>query len=282
MPKIGRTPKRATSDFPYPRSRVRSKVSDYARHRAALESVRRDLFGVRMSRRLVATAASTRKERFSPVNVGSTLGSANCKQVVSRATQAVLDFTLYRENLCLINKGQTESNRERDIVNLRGFDVTFNLKTLSTVAPSVLVETDLIYCNVAVIAPKQGTDIATGTGNDFFRSLTNLDARALDFNASTSSINLHTLPVNTDLYTVLKHKRFILQPCSLGHEFWHQEHKFYVPLQRQIAYDTDGTCQNPVFLVYWMARSNFTAGATPAQVGNVENKVTTYFREVIV
>lgn len=248
---------------PYPKSVVRT---------TARQSVRRELFPTQ-SRRNNRVAS----KGLGANEVGAPIGMSATKTVSARETDKDLtEWTLYSISLTTIAKGVEEAQRERDIVNLRGFNVRFNIRMNDTTG-GILATTDVVYCNVAIIAPKQGTTV---TNDDFFRGNLNSNVRSANFATNLEPLLLHTLPINTDLYTVLKHDRFQLQPASQGHDKWRKEMSYYLPVKRQIAFDTSGQCQNPVFLVYWISRG-FRANGTGAQVlGSANFVVTSHFRDI--
>jgi hypothetical protein len=121
---------------------------------------------------------------------------------------------------------------------------------------------------VAIISPKNSGAI---TAQNFFRGQGN-ESRGLDFGFARTALEHHCLPLNTDKFYVLKHKRMRLNPDDMSNNIqWSQERgssykniDWYVPLKRQLRYDdpdanfpTDG----PVYLVQWCDTWTAIAGA---------------------
>lgn len=146
--------------------------------------------------------------------------------------------------------------RRRALVNLRGLKLCMEWENTTT--------RDLLV-NIAIISPRHDQNISS---TDFFRG--NGDQRGVNFDSSAlNSLDLHCRPINTDKYHVLGHERFALSndaSASYGkYKFWQR----YVTINRQMRYlsENGGSPTNPVFLVYWCARSNFVPATAADSTG---------------
>lgn len=217
--------------------------------------------------------------RLSSTSIGDNVGTANTKQVTAKINSQMLGWTLYNQNLTLITRGDSLSERQRDVINLRGFKIDAYFRTI-TQGSGAGLPSDLYWLNVAVVAPFQrgAADFPT----DFFRARDNLDERESDFATTLGSMDLHTLPINTDKWTVLKHKRYEMPTYGSQIPGWSQKIDMYIPLNRQVTYwDTlSNSCNTPVYLLYWVCRG-FQNSQVDAVVPftDVQIRTTTFFRE---
>jgi hypothetical protein len=158
-----------------------------------------------------------------------------------------------------IPEGNSINQRERQMVNMRGFKICIELRN---------IRDDPLYFNLAVIAPKGAT--ATPVTPDFFRGST--DDRAIDFGTALTSNEFHCLPINTDKYVVLLHKRYRLGP-SPGATLYTNENSNnflnidrYVSLKRQLRWSKDEQSAESgrVYVVHWAAAFGASTGTLPA------------------
>jgi hypothetical protein len=123
-----------------------------------------------------------------------------------------------------------------------------------------------ITMHFAVISPKQLTP--SPISERFFRSQEN--ARGQDFNNGLTGIQFDCLPINTDLYDVLMHKRRTVNPSTGGFGFVPNSGKNYGTLQkyikikRQVAYDTEGNTTNGQLLLVIWCDQMFTSVGQPS------------------
>jgi hypothetical protein len=104
---------------------------------------------------------------------------------------------LYTTDLTNIGQGDAINQRDRHTVELMGVKLCMELTALSN---------NPLYVNVAVVHLKN-TDAPLN--QDFFRS-SGGPTRGTDFNESLNSNEFHSLPMNTDKFVVLSHKRYRL------------------------------------------------------------------------
>jgi len=170
----------------------------------------------------------------------------------------------------------TISLRQRDIINVRGFKICMEVTNKGAVP---------LYFNVAVIAPKDG---AAGVNTvDFFRS--SATERARDFSTDLTSLEYHCLPINTDRYTVLKHKRYRLLSGPTGSDYIANSGKnymnldWYIPLKRQVRFNNgDGGSpeSGKVYFVYWGSGFGQNGGVIQGNADmEITERIVTYFRE---
>ena len=77
-----------------------------------------------------------------------------------------------------------------------------------------------IYLNIAVLAPKQTTN-DTIEATNFFRN--NEDARSMDFSINRTGLEMHCCPINSDDYTILKHRRYVLNTVNQPTASWSKQ-----------------------------------------------------------
>lgn len=191
-------------------------------------------------------------------------------------------WTPYYKDMTEIARGTTLSQRQRDVVNTRGFQIDMYFRTITRGEPGL--PSDVYFLNVAIVAPEDRWDDTPDFVDGFFRARNNDDTRVTNFSGSLGSIDIHRLPINTDKMVVLKHKRYMMNTLAAGHKGWVKRIKWYIPLKRQIAYDgilVDDS-ESPVYLVWWCCRGFLPAG-TGADLTtdflNYQYRTITYFKE---
>lgn len=179
-----------------------------------------------------------------PPNLGSCKGHA----VLSLTLESQDTRTLYYRELTDIGKGQERDDRERDLINLRGFKICFATWN-ATDKP--------LYFNWAIVSPKGCAVASEGNSvseTNFFRAYgTTRDA---DFSTNLASTQFHCLAINTDVWSVLKHKRTILAEktgTNFAFRNTHTQFKLihkYIKINRSVRYNDD-RCTTPIFMVWW-------------------------------
>lgn len=220
-------------------------------------------------------SARTRSRAFSRRNIGEPIGTTAVKTRIRSPGGPLATRNLASEDFTLIPEGTGESQRERQTINLRGLGIEFNIVNNSNLNP-----TGIVFLNVAVIACK---NLLVGTipNADFFRAEDNGDGRGTDFGVNLTANEFRNLPINTDAYTVLKHKRYVLRPCQSGIDKFWKTINWYIKIKRQLVYEdtTEGSCRNKIFLVYWCDFINNPAGSASGSACTAQLKMTTYFRD---
>lgn len=220
--------------------------------------------------------------------VGNRIGRASTKKIVQYQQAYVTKNgkTLYVNPLDNLAYGTDTNQRERNIVNVRGFHICMGIKSEVN---------HPIYLNIAVISPK---DISISTSADvgvnFFRNYAAND-RGLDFGNAQTALQMHCSPINPEVHNILWHTKTRIagkadSSGGGGGDFSsaltsYKNYEKWVPLSRQLSYDAVGSAtpkNGRVFLVYWMNKvgdSDAGGMATAGVLANVETNVITYFRD---
>ncbi len=203
-----------------------------------------------------------KRGRFSKTRIGEVVGSSNSKpriQVRNSLALSRASRTLYSENLTVTDQGGNRNERERGVINCRGFRICMAIRNNIS---------EPLYVNVAVVSPKNAGEI---TSANFFRA--SGQSRGSDFDNSKTGLEFHCLPLNTDKFAILKHKRYRLNNEESGSNITGKNYMnidWYIKLKRQLRYD-DTTTTSPidgaVYLLYWCDRffgqdSNIPVGAS--------------------
>lgn len=233
--------------------------------------------------RLNRSPMRKRRKLFSRTHIGESVGTTSTKKYIQNSTAPLAQSTrtCYTLNLTALQQGTEISSRLRQHANIRGMKICMEIKNGTNVP---------LYFNCAVIAPKRvaETGIDALPINNFFRYQGT--QRSIDFSNALSSLEFHCLPINTDDYTVLRHKRYRLITTQQATASWNVQSgssfmnlDWYVPLKRQARYlqqegraaPTDGAC----YLAYWFDQFHTAAGQTPVAAATTAVRTVTYFRE---
>lgn len=215
-----------------------------------------------------------RKRRY----IGHPVGTSIAKRNERRNFTTEATRTLYQINLTNITKSidNNISERQRDIVNLRGFRLCFDFANISAFP---------VHVNWVVVYDKRDSDgLQTIDLEDFFRG--NGDQRALDWDNTLTSQQFTRSGLNADRFVVLRRKRFLLNADGDATGIYSNPSrtnfrtmKVWVPLKRQLRYEDD-VCQTPIKVMYWFDQWQSGSGTTPvAGVMRTMSMCTTYFRE---
>lgn len=236
--------------------------------------------GIKRGARIVRRAyrrGRAKSQKFSRSNIGERVGTGTSKRSVTHTNDNIIRNTrlLYEHSLADIPEGTDLDARQRKMVNCRGFKICLELKNLIN---------NPMYVNIAVVSPKDGQ---SNFNADWFRS-SDASNRARNFDVTLNSNEFSCLPINSDAFTILKHKRFQLIPGSTTGSTASQsgrsymQLKWWIPLKRQLRYDAAiGQPENgKVHLVYWFTEFA-TAANDPGLVGAVQmsSRVVAYFKE---
>lgn len=170
-----------------------------------------------------------------------------------------------------------EHFREKDRVNLHGIKITFRLV-------NIFLDT-LLTVNYAIVSPNsRGTGINV---DDWFRN--NDTTLGRDFSTTMNNMEMSTLPINPDLYTVFMHKRFKVAPAgdqsatkqyALAYKNW-LEIDHYLPIRRQLRFQ-DAAPTNQLYVVWWLDGYNNPGGVASitTTTGNpIALKAVVYFKD---
>lgn len=223
---------------------------------------------------------ASKKARF---GIGERVGSSNSKQVVQQRDTGFTPLpsrTLNITNLTGTDQGTANNRQDRQstIINCRGFKICMAVRNNIGATP--------MYYNVAVISPKNAGDV---TPQNFFRGTGTL-SRGLDFDNDRTPLEFHCLPINTDKFYVLKHKRYRLGPENRNNQVYNDQKMnnfmnidWYVRLKRQLRYDDPDAnfpIDGSVYLVQWCDTYDATAGLAPtAAAMQIMQRHIMYFRD---
>lgn len=221
-------------------------------------------------------------KNHSPRQVGFTPGSGNTKrfrgyidptQYATRVIQAVALTTIPKTTTNNIDE------RNRDLICVKGFSIN----------QSIINETAVpLWFHVALVIPRQTNSAGS---NDFLRAFSG-NQRAINATTSLDGMQWNN-PINTDLYIVLKHKRFLLGPNGTAQTTYNDKKssnqrniKLYSKYNRQLRFN-DGASgapeQGQVFLLWyadvWLAP---TGTVSTANAYTVQTQHVTYFQETMV
>lgn len=259
--------------------RLRTAYAAGRAARFAYDHHREAAHAARVIQRAAKRAAKYAKARARPRSnnkVGETVSSNNSKRCVTvyEGPSNKSTRTQYYNDILDITRGTQLDNRQRDIINVRGFKLCMEVKSLL----ATFATGEHIMFNIALISNRNGT---APDAIDFFRNSSG-DARSTDFSNGLTSTEFHCLPINTDKYAVLMHKRFMLGDSLNDANPSHLFIEEYIPINRQFRYN-DGTTSipnNALHLIYWADISMLPGGSTPsADAYQVSNTGVVYFKE---
>lgn len=216
-------------------------------------------------------------QKFSRSRVGEPIGTSESKSVTTHniALEPRNTRTLYSLHLTPITKGDDRNQRERNIINVGGFKISFAVRNDRAIPG---------HFHIAVLSPKGRNNIVI---DDFFRSPS--DSRAVDFSTALDDLSMDNLGINSDQYQILKHKKYLLEP-SANSGNWQSNNgrnyktlRWYVKLRRQLRYEsnTDDTpLTGAVYLVWWISHMGEASGTVANIDGyDIGYRTEMYFRE---
>ena len=240
--------------------------------------------GARAANKIRRTYRRYRRKRqaFSKSRIGEPVGTSSSKQYhiasdqIQFATRS-LEFLLLTD-FPKQTSAQEVNARERDIVNCRGIRICMLFRNLVANA---------LFLNVAVVYKK---DNGTPDTDNFFRSKT-LNTRSQNFDTTLTGLEFHCLPINTDEYVILRHKRYKLLQKSNGVNAGNEQDnrgssmlnlKWYIKMRRQFRFDdfNPRPIDGAVHLVYW-CDTCISGGGSPSSplACELTRSVVTYARE---
>lgn len=196
--------------------------------------------------------------------------SSSLRDIAVNDEFAVDSRTVYFSNLTTLQEGYGNNVRLRDVVYIKGFNITLQLENLSAVP---------LYWNIAVLSPKNAG--ANPGLSEFFRSYGVV--RAVDFNASLSGLDMATRPINTDKWAILSHVRKKLAGAGGTYTNNYQDTistwSRYIKLSRQLRFNgEDVDPQQRVYLVQWLTKQNSISGSeVEEEIAGIQSKVWTFF-----
>lgn len=176
-----------------------------------------------------------------------------------------------------IEQGTAINQRERQLVQLRGFKIHYVARNLVGLP---------VYNRLALVRFKYRSDAGTSPDidTDFFRG--QLSKRAIPFTSVANAQHLYDYSINTDKFEVLWDHKFILYGNNLpGTAEEAAFTKFvdkFVPCNKVIHYDdtTSFSDNDGIYLIHWCAAyNNNTITPVTGQV-YTRGHVTTFFQDV--
>jgi len=237
---------------------------------------RRRAFSIRTQRSQVGRPVGAGASRTQLVEVDDNIQTRSLTGIGSIPLTLINNSTtLSYDSLC---QGRI-SNR----VYISGFQINMSMEVHSTVITNPPKNSPLVV-NVAVVVPKNQAGVSV---NNFFRGHGN--ETGIDFASARSGLALATLPINTDLYSILYHKRFKLwemyqsgmRPDSAKLGSTHR--KIWVPLKRMITFE-DGTsgANDNAYVIYWCDYLSTPASGTSVLGAlNFRYRAITYYRNIM-
>ncbi len=219
---------------------------------------------------------------YSMTTPGYPLGGKTAKTFTVQVPLLLNPYTIATIPVDRIVKGSGIDQRERDIVNLKGWKTRFHVHSTYAVP---------ITMRFAFISPRQTlganpTEQAIGLlrGYGPNRSV-NL---GLGNTGQTNCIN----PINDDLYMVMYQSKMEIGPTAgaTGYtggvqENWHSLEK-WIPLNKQLRYfaQTEGKSETPIYLVFWFDSKIRAAGdafsvISATGVANIRVDAIAYFHD---
>lgn len=248
-------------------------------------------------------------KRRARYQLGERVGTGTTKKNLSTNSDdsllAIATRTVYSKPIITIGRGDQINQRQRDMINLRGIKMEWNVISLST-AYTVL--------NWCVIAPKVSAGSGSANPNnslatsELWRGYQNL--RAINPNAATwSGMDRVNAQINTDMFTVFKRGKIQLNPgrktvdrysgeisnrvtppIDPDQEVFHTEKgacfrqkKVWLPIRRQIRFDPtiDNNCPaEQIWFMWWLDNPFQDSGGLPeTAAAGLMARFIIYFKE---
>lgn len=163
------------------------------------------------------------------------------------------------------------SKRSRDTVMHKGVKVCFTCKNITTKA---------VFLNWGLVIPKAQNNVSNV---NILRS--NGQDRDVTLNNALSFMDLRCLPINTDMYRVLDHRRILIKPDSdkgVGNADGGDLRVIekYVKTNRQIFFDgSTATPLQNIFMVWWVDYYGSPTGST-SLTADVSWRLVNYFQDI--
>lgn len=187
--------------------------------------------------------------------------------------------TQFFNDLTIIPGGSGNNQRLRPMIRLSGFKICMEVVNILSLD---------LYFNWAIISPKAGNTGSTPNFNTFFFRSQD-ETRGEDFNSTgLSSLLRHCLPINTDRWNVLAHRRYQLAPrmasqtnVPFSNKSTRLKIERYVKLNKMIRYESadNASCEDKIWFIYWFGQFGEVSGVAPSSVANHSVYIHTYFRE---
>lgn len=180
--------------------------------------------------------------------VGETPGTDMCRATTQiQESSAPKDTrTVYDLDITNISPGSAIDNRDRGLINLRGWKMRVNWVNISD---------DELVLNYAIISPKTANAVSSA---GFLRTYN--QSRDADINTILPGIVMAYNPISTDKWNVILHRRHWLLPGASGGDVNSQRGSNYfflnkyISLKRQVRFNddtTDNAESGRCFFIWW-------------------------------
>lgn len=209
-------------------------------------------------------------------DLGGPVGRDEARRVEDTVgVTGALNKTLYQRALIRAEKNvasnEAINKRNRDVITHKGCKICFTIKSVLKVP---------IFFNWAIVIPKAANLVSN---SNLLRSSGAERDEVLD--SSLTFMDVKCLPINTDLYKVVKRKSMMILPdsdksatTSEGRDFKVVEE--YVKTNRKIFFDGDTAepLQN-MFMIWWCDYYNSPTAAT-LNTADISYRIVNYFHDV--
>jgi len=193
---------------------------------------------------------SRKKRKTSNKTFGEPMGYGETQRAITRNASIVPYSTRTLNSYDLVDidpmVNHEVNRRHRDIIDLKGIKLAMYMK--NTIS-------EPLYFNVAVVVPKFNQSSTTVANSDFFRAST--DQRGTSFSTNLSPLEFHSLPINSDLFHILLHRRFIVGGDDTAAGFTdstkpnYLSFTKYLTVNRQIRFEDNNPVNGRIQLCYW-------------------------------
>lgn len=228
------------------------------------------------------------KKWAAKMRIGPQPGIPQAKRVQTAAVSNVQLNTKVLHYSELTDIAHTTSNeiskRQRDICYLSGFKLMMELKNnLDAGIPQTP-----LYVNLAFVYDREsnkGTVIVSDS--EFFRANTG-NTRYRDFNGAMTAMERHCLPLNTDRFTIISHKRYKLGVASgsAGYNANIAPKAYmticrYIKLRKRITYTEDDKANSKIWMLLWCDKfGDSSTDPISANALAYDYTISAYFREI--
>jgi len=215
------------------------------------------------------------------------IGSGNSKRIRTNAetTGSIATRTFNFRPLIEITHGENNglANRERNMVNLRGVKICWSCRNKTS---------NPLQVNWALVIPKEfkNSSVTSDFTSSWYRDpgSSNID-RSLQFDAARTALEHHCLPINTDKFEVIAHKRFTIMGLGTATEFdsrnginWKNIH-YYQKINRQVRFDRQNEAQPSnmqMYMVWWCDQPfSPSLASVVSNAMEVQNYTICYYKE---
>lgn len=165
-------------------------------------------------------------------------------------------------------------------IMIGGFKICYMVNMIRAVATRI----PFVF-HFAIVMRKAGGQ--TPTSNNFLGGAG--AEEGIDLDLARNGMEMACCPINTDQYAILLHHRIKLYDSQISNDaadrapFTSRMKEVYVPLKRQITYDSATSLANErIFIVHWGDYATSTSGISSlANVYDLRYRAITYFKNIV-